>query len=377
MSKANWADEEESDEDITPEEVLQDQLLNQVDKARGVAPRKENRDRSGSNISAGSGDRSRHRGHRDQPQGGGLRQEGRGGYRNDRSGDGYDGGRGGGGGGGGYASGPPMEVPQNGPYIAYVGNLSYSSGPQVVGEYFLDGGCDVIDCKILTDRDGRPRGYANVTFSDRESLVKSLEADNTELDGRNISVRVDRKSGTDRKKGYEQRGGGGPGGAADEDGAWSRGARKDGPGLRNKEQREKAREAPERKTAIGGGDVSAPKTRPALNLAPRTVPLDAAPATEGARPSSIFGDAKPVDVKEKPDPTPKANKPREKKEREEKKEKKGGNGDGASKEWGRGTDTGKKGAISKDIPKKKDKDSKVSASYLFNLSRRGDDVAWE
>ena len=73
MSKANWADEDESDEDISPEQALQDKLLNQVEKSRGAAPRKENRDRSGSNVSSGSqGDRTRRRGHHDQPGGGGA-----------------------------------------------------------------------------------------------------------------------------------------------------------------------------------------------------------------------------------------------------------------------------------------------------------------
>ena len=190
MSKANWADEDESDEDISPEQALQDKLLNQVEKSRGAAPRKENRDRSGSNVSSGSqGDRTRRRGHHDQPGGGGAR----GGYRNDRSGDGYD--------GSSRQQGVPnLEVPKYGPYIAYVGNLSYSSSAQTVGEYFVGGGCDVTACKILADRDGRPRGYANVTFGDRKSLISALDADNTELDGRNITVRVDRRSGTDRKR---------------------------------------------------------------------------------------------------------------------------------------------------------------------------------
>lgn len=375
MSKANWADEDESDEDVSPEEVLQDQLLNQVEKSRGAAPKKENRDRSGSNVSSGSqGDRSRRRGHYDQPGGGsgGPRQEGRGGYRNDRSGGGHDGGN------RGYGDAPPTEVPRNGPYIAYVGNLSYNSSAQTVGEYFQDGGCQVEDCKILTDRDGRPRGYANVTFSDRKSLVDAMQADNTELDGRNISVRVDRRSGTDRKKSYERAGSDrgsdrDPAGAGvEEEGSWSRGARKDGPGPRNRERKERlpaSGETSGERPTRGGGDEAAapapPKTRPALKLAPRTVPLDATPAAETSRPSSIFGEAKPVDVKEKPDPAPKAIKPKDKEKKSENKEKKNGNVAGNEEvpsEWGRGTDAGKKGGTGKDFPKKKDKESKVSAN---------------
>ena len=44
MSKSNWA-EEDSDEDlpdVTPEEALQDKLLDQVDRNRGSAPPREN-----------------------------------------------------------------------------------------------------------------------------------------------------------------------------------------------------------------------------------------------------------------------------------------------------------------------------------------------
>ena len=70
MSKSNWA-EEDSDEDqpdVTPEQLLEEKLLDQVDRNRGSAPQRENRSRSGSNVSGGGGggDRSRNRGHRDQ-----------------------------------------------------------------------------------------------------------------------------------------------------------------------------------------------------------------------------------------------------------------------------------------------------------------------
>ena len=95
-----------------------------------------------------------------------------------------------------------------------------------------------------------------------------------------------------------------------------------------------------------------------LNLAPRTVPLDAASSAETSRPSSIFGEAKPVDVKEKPDPLPKAIKPRDKKE----KNAANTGGNEANREWNRGTEAGKKGAVGKDVSvKKKDKETKVSA----------------
>ncbi len=311
MSKSNWA-EEDSDEDlpdVTPEEALQDKLLDQVDRNRGSAPPRENRSRSGSNVSGGGGggDRSRNRGHRDQSgsQGGGVNGGRMGdGYQNNRSGDGYDrvDSR------GDHRGGPPQatDIPKNGPYIAYVGNLNYATSAQTVGEYFQGGGCDVTDVKILTERDGRPRGFANVTFSDRESLVAAMEADGTDLEGRSISCRVDRRAGTERqRRSYNDRDDG-PG-AADSEEAWGRGARTERPARERREREPRAPRAEE-----------APKTRPVLNLTARTVPVDAAPS-EVPRSSSIFGEATPVDVKEKvvekPKPKPKPRADREGRER--------------------------------------------------------------
>ncbi len=70
-------------------------------------------------------------------------------------------------------------------------------------------------------------------------------------------------------------------------------------------------------------------------------------------------------MKKKPDPAPKAIKPKDKEKKSENKEKKHGNVAGNEEvpsEWGRGTDAGKKGGTGKDFPKKKDKESKVSAN---------------
>ncbi len=58
MSKANWADESDDDDiEITPEDVLQDQMLSQVEDSRGGGKPKQNRSRAGSELSAGSGGR--------------------------------------------------------------------------------------------------------------------------------------------------------------------------------------------------------------------------------------------------------------------------------------------------------------------------------
>ena len=293
MSKSNWA-EEDSDEDqpdVTPEQLLEEKLLDQVDRNRGSAPQRENRSRSGSNVSGGGGggDRSRNRGHRDQAgsygRGGGGEPRGNG-YQNYRGGDGYD--RYDGRGGDRAPMEARMEAPKNGPFIAYVGNLNYATTAQTIGEYFQGGGCDVTDVKILTERDGRPRGYANVTFSDRESLVAAMEANGTDLEGRSISVRVDRRAGSDRqqRRGYGEGRDEGPS-AADGNEAWGRGARSARPEREPRERKEREPRASD-----------TPKTRPVLNLAARTVPVDSAPV-DVPRASSIFGDATPVTVKEK------------------------------------------------------------------------------
>ena len=80
------------------------------------------------------------------------------------------------------------DVPMQGPFIAFVGNLPFSAVENDIGDYFYNGGCDVEDVIIKMGDDGRPRGFANVEFINRESLIKALTANGTNMMGRDIRL---------------------------------------------------------------------------------------------------------------------------------------------------------------------------------------------
>ena len=78
------------------------------------------------------------------------------------------------------------DVPMQGPFVAFIGNLPFSAVENDIGDYFHNGGCDVKDVMIKMGDDGRPRGMALVEFANRESLVKALSANGTNMMGRDI-----------------------------------------------------------------------------------------------------------------------------------------------------------------------------------------------
>jgi RNA recognition motif-containing protein len=87
----------------------------------------------------------------------------------------------------------------------YVGNLPYSADETSIRSFFEQGGRQVTQVKIVTDRDtGRPRGFAFVEMADgnmAQSAINELNGQN--LGGRTIVVNEAREP---------QRGGGGGGG---------------------------------------------------------------------------------------------------------------------------------------------------------------------
>ncbi|KAL9979468.1 hypothetical protein ACROYT_G017139 [Oculina patagonica] len=89
----------------------------------------------------------------------------------------------------------------------YVGSLNFKTTEEGLADHFSQCG-KVLDSKVITDREsGRSRGFGFVTFEDGASFLKALEMDQTELDGRQISV-----SKANQRSGGGGRGGGGGGG---------------------------------------------------------------------------------------------------------------------------------------------------------------------
>ena len=126
----------------------------------------------------------------------------------------------------------------------YVGNLPYTADEAMIRGFFEQGGRQVTQVKIVTDRDtGRPRGFAFVEMAD-DTMAKAAigEHNGQNLGGRTIVVNEAREpqrgggggapgGGGNRGGGYGGRGGGGGGGGyGDGGGGGGRGRRGGGGG---------------------------------------------------------------------------------------------------------------------------------------------------
>lgn len=71
----------------------------------------------------------------------------------------------------------------------YVGNLSFNTDEQSLGDAFAQFG-DVSDVKVIMDRDtGRSRGFAFVTMADPEGARRAIsQMDGATVDGRTLRV---------------------------------------------------------------------------------------------------------------------------------------------------------------------------------------------
>ena len=85
---------------------------------------------------------------------------------------------------------PQLPVPERPPFIAFVGNLSFSATEDDIGEFFSEH-CGVDSVRLIRDNNtNRSKGFGYVTFSDRESLITALDANEVEVCGRPIHVDV-------------------------------------------------------------------------------------------------------------------------------------------------------------------------------------------
>ena len=89
----------------------------------------------------------------------------------------------------------------------YVGNLPFDTDATQLRALFEEGGREVSDVKIITDRDtGRPRGFAFVEMGSQTDAKAAITALNgREIGGRALTV-------NEAKEQAPRRGGGGGGG---------------------------------------------------------------------------------------------------------------------------------------------------------------------
>ncbi len=86
----------------------------------------------------------------------------------------------------------------------YVGNLSYSTTEQTLRAAFEEGGREVREVAMISDREtGRPKGFAFVQMGSEDDAKAAIAAlDGRDLDGRPLRV----------NEAQERQGGGGGGG---------------------------------------------------------------------------------------------------------------------------------------------------------------------
>jgi RNA recognition motif-containing protein len=135
---------------------------------------------------------------------------------------------GGGGGGDFNRAREKIPVPNEPPFNAFVGNLSFDVAEADLQEFFGELGTNSI--KIMREEDGKPRGYAYIEFKTKDGLSKALLANGSDFHGRHLNMDVAKppRSATNRPPGGNREFGGGSrgefgGGSRGEFGGGSRG----------------------------------------------------------------------------------------------------------------------------------------------------------
>ena len=79
---------------------------------------------------------------------------------------------------------------QNQDNTLFIGNMSFKTTADDLQKLFAPFGV-ISTIRIPTDFEtGRPRGFAFITFEDKEAAQQALSLDNSELDGRPLKVRI-------------------------------------------------------------------------------------------------------------------------------------------------------------------------------------------
>ena len=92
----------------------------------------------------------------------------------------------------------------------YVGNLSFDTTEQSLGDYFAQYG-EVLSARVMTDREtGRPRGFGFIEMASREESQKAIDSLNgVEFMGRQLNINEARPREMTGGGGGNRGGGGG------------------------------------------------------------------------------------------------------------------------------------------------------------------------
>jgi len=85
-----------------------------------------------------------------------------------------------------------IPIPNDPPFTAFVGNLSFEVSKEDLEEYFEDLG--IANVKIMKDEEDKPRGYAYIEFHSKEGLTKALLASGAPFKGRVLNMDVAKPS---------------------------------------------------------------------------------------------------------------------------------------------------------------------------------------
>jgi translation initiation factor 4B len=108
-----------------------------------------------------------------------------------------------------YIERADVPIPTEPPYTAYTGNLSFEATEADIGDFFVAAGCGQVgaslrfhlECvwvgrlqissiRLVSDRDGKFKGFAYVEFGTVDDLKKALAQSGAQVGGRPIRVSV-------------------------------------------------------------------------------------------------------------------------------------------------------------------------------------------
>ncbi|KAJ2829206.1 Eukaryotic translation initiation factor 4B [Coemansia furcata] len=81
----------------------------------------------------------------------------------------------------------PVEYPTEPPYVAYVGNLSYTADDAMLRQFFAG----VQSVRLVRDREtDRPKGFGYVQFETLDALKEAVGKDGSEMGGRQLRINL-------------------------------------------------------------------------------------------------------------------------------------------------------------------------------------------